>query len=481
VSRPTFDLPPEELRRLGGLAADAVASHREHLLERPVFGKVGSGAALFEEPVPEEGRPFEEVLAFVHEHVLPYPMGNSHPRFYGFINATADPVGSMADYLAASMNPNCWGGDHAAIHVEAAALRWIAAMIGYPPQAEGILVSGGSMANFTALAAARRAMTSGNVREDGLAGPGRPRLTVYASDQVHHCVDKAVDLLGIGTAQLRKIPTDERFRISTAELARAVAADRAAGFTPAIVVGNAGTVNTGAIDPLDALADFCRREGLWFHADGAYGALASMVPGLRPLFAGLERADSLAADPHKWLYVPYEAGATFVREPGRLAATFRKFPEYLASDPESPFPGPAWYAERGVELSRGFKALKVWMGIKTHGRRAYVAQIENDVRLARFLSDEVDRRGDLERLAEPVLSIANFRYRPAGRTLPDEDLDLVNRRIIHRLVGDGSFFLAPTILKGRTSLRVSITNFRTREDDLVALLDEVERVGRSIL
>jgi aromatic-L-amino-acid/L-tryptophan decarboxylase len=481
MSRPTFDLSPEELRRLGGLAADAVASHRERLLERPVFGKVGSGAALFDEPVPEEGRSFEEVLAFVREHVLPYPMGNSHPRFYGFINATADPVGTMADYLASAMNPNCWGGDHAAIHVEAAALRWIAAMIGYPPQAEGILVSGGSMANFTALAAARRAMTPGNVREDGLAGPGGPRLTVYASDQVHHCVDKAVDLLGIGTAQLRKIPTDERFRISTAGLARAVAADRAAGFTPAIVVGNAGTVNTGAIDPLDELADLCRREGLWFHADGAYGALASMVPKLRPLFSGLERADSLAADPHKWLYVPYEAGATFVREPGRLAATFRKFPEYLASDPESPFPGPAWYAERGVELSRGFKALKVWMGIQTHGRRAYVEQIENDVQLARFLSDEVDRRKDFERLAEPVLSIANFRYRPAGRNLPDEDLDRVNRRIIHRLVGDGSFFLAPTILKRRTALRVSITNFRTHEDDLVALLDEVERVGRSIL
>ena len=480
MSRPTFDLPPEDLRRLGRLAVDAVVSHRERLLERPVFGKVGAGAALFAEPLPEDGRPFEEVLAFVREHVLPFPMGNSHPRFYGFINATADPVGTMADYLAAAMNPNCWGGDHAAVHVEAAALRWIAEMIGYPPQAEGILVSGGSMANFTALAAARRAMTPGNVREDGLAGPGRPRLTVYASDQVHHCVDKAVDLLGIGTAQLRRIPTDERFRIVPSGLARVVAADRAAGYTPAIVVGNAGTVNTGAIDPLDELADFCRREGLWFHADGAYGALASMVPELKPLFSGIEKADSLAADPHKWLYVPYEAGATFVREPGRLAATFRKFPEYLATDPESPFPGPAWFAERGVELSRGFKALKVWMGIRTHGRRAYAAQIANDVRLARYLSDAVDRRPDFERLADPVLSIANFRYRPANRDLPDEVLDRVNRRIIHRLVGDGSYFLAPTILKGQTALRVSITNFRTREDDLIALLDEIERIGSEI-
>jgi glutamate/tyrosine decarboxylase-like PLP-dependent enzyme len=206
-----------------------------------------------------------------------------------------------------------------------------------------------------------------------------------------------------------------------------------------------------------------------------------MVPSVRPLFAGLERADSLATDPHKWLYAPYEVGATFVREPGRLAATFRKFPEYLASDPESPFPGPAWFAERGVELSRGFKALKVWMGIRTHGRRAYAEQIENDIHLARFLADEVDRRPDFERLAEPVLSIANFRWRPAGRPMANADLDRVNRRIIHRLVGDGSFFLAPTILKGRTTLRVSITNFRTTEADLLALLDEVERVGKEIV
>ncbi|HEY1434151.1 MAG TPA: aspartate aminotransferase family protein [Thermoanaerobaculia bacterium] len=481
MNRPPFDLSPAELRRLGALAVDAVASHREGLLGRPVFGKVGAGAALFEEPVPEEGRPFEEVLAFVREHVLPYPMGNSHPRFFGFINATADPVGIMADYLAAAMNPNCWGGDHAAIHVETRALAWIGEMLGYPPEAEGILVSGGSMANFTALAAARRAMTPGNVREDGLSGPECPRLAIYASDQVHACVDKAVDLLGIGTNQLRRIPTDERFRIRLEDLERAVAADREAGFLPAIVVGNAGTVNTGAIDPLAALADFCASEKLWFHVDGAYGAMASIVPSLKPLFLGLERADSIAADPHKWLYVPYEAGATLVREPGRLGAAFRKFPEYLASDPESPFPGPAWFAERGVELSRGFKALKVWMGLKTHGRRAYAEQIENDVRLARFVADEVDRRPDFERLAEPVLSIANFRYRPEDRTLTEAALDRVNRLIIHRLVGDGTFFLAPTVLKGRTALRVSITNFRTREEDLLALLDEAARAGRHIL
>lgn len=481
MKNPSFDLSPEEIRRLGYLAADAVAEHREKLDRRPVFGKVGAAASLFEEPVPEDGMPFEEVFAFVREHILPFPMGNSHPRFYGFINATADPVGITADYMAAAMNPNCWGGDHAAIHVEHRVIAWLAEMLGYPADAEGILVSGGSMANFTALAAARRAMTPGNVREDGLAGEGRPRLTVYASDQVHHCVDKAVDLLGIGTKNLRKIETDGRFRIRMDLLAEAIAADRRAGLTPAIVVGNAGTVNTGAIDPLEELSDLCRRESLWFHVDGAYGAMARLSPALAPLFAGMERADSIAADPHKWLYVPYEAGAALVRERARLAATFRKFPEYLASDPESPFPGPAWFAERGVELSRGFKALKVWMGLKTHGRRAYARAIENDVGLARALSEEAGRRPDFELLSEPVLSIANFRYRPKDRALSDEELDRVNRRIANRLLGGGSFFLAPTILKGRAALRVCIVNFRTREEDLIALLDEAERLGKEEL
>ncbi len=476
-----FDLSPGELRRLGALAADAVASHRESLESNRVFGKIGPRASLFQEPLPEEGQPFEDVLAFVRENVMPYPMGNSHPRFYGFINATADPVGILADFLASGVNPNCWGGDHAATHVEQAVMRWLAGMLGMPPTSEGILVSGGSMANFTALAVARRAMTPGNVREEGLAGPDRPRLTVYASDQVHSCVDKAVDLLGIGTRQFRKLESGPDFRIPVDALEAAIAADRKAGFLPAIVVGNAGTVNTGAIDPLDRLADVCAREKLWFHVDGAYGALASIVPELAPLFEGMDRADSIAADPHKWLYVPYEAGATLVREPGRFAATFRKFPEYLAQDPESPFPGPAWFAERGVELSRGFKALKVWMGLKVHGRRAYAERIASDVRLAKFLAAEVDRRPDFERLAETVLSIANFRYRPPGHALSDAELDRLNRRIINRLVADGAFFLAPTVLKGRSTLRVAITNFRTRESDLAALLDEAARIGREIL
>ena len=474
-----FDLPPDEVRRLGRLAADAVASHREGLLERPVFGKVGEGARLFDEPLPEEGRPPEELIAFVREHVLPFPMGNSHPRFFGFINATADPLGTIADYMASAMNPNCWGGDHAAVHVEHRVIRWLAEALGLPATAEGILVSGGSMANFTALAAARRAMTPGNVREEGVGAEGQKRLVVYASDQVHSCVDRAVDLLGIGTRYLRKLPSDERFRIPMRALREAVAADRRAGLLPAIVVGTAGTVNTGAVDPLEELAGFCAKESLWFHVDGAYGAMATLSPKLKPLFKGIERAHSVAADPHKWLYVPYEAGAALVRDAGRLPDAFRKYPEYFAPDPASSFAGPAWFVERGVELSRGFKALKVWMGLKRHGRRGYAAAIERDVALAELLSDELDLRPGFERLAETVLSIVNFRYRPPGVSEPD--LDRLNRAIVNRLVGSGSFFLAPTVLKGRTSIRVCIVNFRTKPDDLTFLLDEAARIGRELI
>ena len=471
-----FDLDPEEVRRLGRLAADCVAEHRALLTDRPVFGKVGTDAPTFDIPLPESGRPADEIIAFVREHVMPRPMGNSHPRFFGFINSTADPLGTVADYLASAMNPNCWGGDHAAIHVENRVVRWLCELMGFPEGAQGILASGGSMANFNALAAARRAMTPGNVREDGL-GSG-PRLVVYASDQVHSCVDKAVDLLGIGTRYLRKIPCDDAFRLPMDALARAVAEDREAGLRPAIVVGNAGTVNTGAIDPLSAIADFCAREKLWFHADGAYGAMARLAPSVAAGFAGIERADSIAADPHKWLYVPYEAGATLVREGHRLADAFRKFPEYLASDPDSPFPGPAWFAERGPELSRGFKALKVFMGLLRHGRSGYAAAIERDIGLARFLSEAVDRRPELERLAPTTLSIVNFRFRAPGASA--ERVDAINRQIVNRLVGSGSFFLAPTILKGRASLRVCIVNFRTREEDLQFLVDEACRVGAEL-
>ncbi len=472
-----FDLDAEGVRKLGYAAVDLAAEHRRGLMDRPVFGKVGESAPAFDEPLPATGEPIEQVLAAVGERILPRPFGNSHPRFFAFINATADPVGVVADYLAATMNSNCWGGDHAAIHVEKQVLRWLAAILDLPQTSEGILTSGGSMANFTALATARRAMAPG-VREEGFAGT--EPLVVYVSDEVHNCVDKAVDLLGIGWKQLRKIPTDESYRMRVDLLKQAIAEDRRAGRKPAIVVGNAGTVNTGAIDPLDELADVCAAEGLWLHADGAYGAMATVSPRLKPLFKGLERADSVAADPHKWLYVPYEAGATLVREPGRMADAFQRPAPYLVHDPDSPVRGPASFNERGPELSRGFKALKVWMGLKHHGVSGYAAAVDHDVAMALTLADTVRAHGDFELLAAPTLSIVGFRYRPHGRDLAEPELDRLNRQIVNRLVGSGAFFLAPTLLKGRTAMRAAIVNFRTREEDVRALVDEAARAGREL-
>ncbi len=476
----SFDLDPDALRRLGRLATEIVARRRETLLERPVFGKVGEARALFEAPLPEQGRPVEDVLAHVERDVLSRPFGNSHPRFFAFINATADPVGVVADYLAADTNSNCWGGDHASIHVEKLVVRWLAEIVGLPATAEGIVTSGGSMANFTALAAARRAKTPWDVREEGAAAEGRPRIVVYASDQVHNCVDKSVDLLGLGFKYLRKIPTDDGFRMRLDRLRAAIAADRAAGLQPAIVVGNAGTVNTGAIDALDAIATLCAEEGLWFHADGAYGGMAAISERLRPLFAGLERADSVAADPHKWMYVPFSAGATLVRDPGRLAETFRRPAEYLIHDAESPVNGPVSFNDRGPELSRGFRALKVYMGLLVHGRRAYAEAVERDCDLAGHLARAVDAHPDFERLAEPVLSIVNFRYRPKDTALDDVALDALNQRIVNGLVASGGFFPAPTRLKGRASMRVCIVNFRTTPADLDALVAEAAAIGRSL-
>jgi len=474
-----FDLSPDELRRLGLLAVEAVATHRAELEARPVFGKVGVRASLFDEPLPEEGRPFEEVLAFAREHVLPSPFGNSHPRFFAFINASADPVGVFADLMAHAMNPNCWGGDHAAIHVEHRVLAWLASILGLPRETEGILTSGGSMANFTALAAARVAMAPWDIRQEGVGAAGQPRLVVYASDQVHNCVDKAVDLLGLGWKQLRKIASDDGFRMRVDLLGAQIAHDRAAGLLPAIVVGTAGTVNTGAVDPLEEIAELCQREGLWFHADGAYGGMAVVADELGSLFRGLESAHSVAADPHKWLYVPYEAGACFVREPGRLAAAFRRPAEYLVQDAESPLLGPPGFNDRGPELSRAFKALKVWMGLKVHGRRAYAERVRRDCALAQFLAQEVDRRPVFERLAPVGLSIVNFRCRPDG--MSERRLDALNRQVVNRLVAGGGFMLAPTVLRGRVSMRVCIVNFRTTETDLLALLDETERCVQQLV
>jgi len=469
-----FDLDPEAVRRLGYRAADLVADHRAGLLQRPVFGKVGDAAAAFEEPLPEEGQPLEVVLDAVRDRVLA-TLRQLAPRFFAFINATADPVGTAADYLASAMNSNCWGGDHASIHVERRVVAWLAEILGLPATAEGILTSGGSMANFTALAAARRAKAPG-VREDGFAGT--PPLVVYTSDEVHNCVDKAVDLLGIGWKQLRKIPADDRFRIRVDRLKQAIADDRRAGLRPAIVVGNAGTVNTGAIDPLDELADLCRGRGPLVPRRRGLRRPRVGLTEAAALFAGLERADSVAADPHKWLYVPYEAGAVLVREPGRLADAFRRPAPYLVHDPtarssarSSSTSGPGALAGLQGPEGLGRPEAPRAEGLRGGGRAR-----RGDGALPGRGGEGAPRLRAAGRAGAVDRRLPLPAGRPArGGSRPAQSAD---RQPARR---PRAFFLAPTLLKGRTAMRVAIVNFRTTEDDLRALLDEAAEAGRAVL
>ena len=309
--------------------------------------------------------------AWFAERVLPHPMGNGHPRFFGWVNSPPAPIGVLGDFLAAAMNPSAAGGDHAAIYLERCCVRWLMELVGFPTSGSmGLLLSGTSVATVTCLAAARQAAAlkdGWDVREQGLQGQRTP-LVLYTSEEGHSCIRKAVELLGLGSANLRSIAVNDRFEMDLAALKEAVAADRAAGRRPFCVAATAGTVNTGAIDPLDEIADFCAAEDLWLHVDGAYGAVGVLDPELAPRFAGLARADSLAMDAHKWLSVPVECGCALVRDEKLLRDTFSVVPPYLRTEAGKGFGGLPWFSEYGPQQTRGFRALKLWMVLQHAGR-----------------------------------------------------------------------------------------------------------------
>ncbi len=378
--------------------------------------------------------------------------------------------------LAATMNPNVGGAEHAASRVEVQVLDWCKEMLGYPREASGLLVSGGSMANLVGLAVARNAKAEDDVAQSGLAGLPR-RMVLYASTETHNSVKKAVSLLGLGRQALREIPVDREFRVDLAALRAAIAADRAAGHHPFCVVGNAGTVNTGALDDLEALADLCRDQDLWLHVDGAFGALAALAPELRPRARGMERADSLAFDFHKWMYMPFEVGCVLVRHEEQHHATFTAPAEYLKRSDRGTASGPTWFSEYGVQLSRGFRALKVWMSLQEHGARKYGRLIEQNVAQAVYLTERVERTPELELLAPTALNIVCFRYRAPG--LDDEMLDRLNEEVLLGIQEAGVAVPTATRLRGRYAIRVAIVNHRSRREDFDLLVEEVLARGRA--
>jgi aromatic-L-amino-acid decarboxylase len=365
--------------------------------------------------------------------VLPFTNGNRHPRFWGWIQGNGTPLGMMADMLAAGMNPHCAGLDQAPKLVELQVISWLAELMGFPKDASGVLVSGGTMANVLGLAVARHARAGFNVRELGMQGT-KERLTVYASTEVHSWAQKAVEVFGMGNSSLRRVPVDSDFRIRVDALREMIAADRLAGCRPICVIGTAGTVNSGATDDLDALADLSAEQALWFHVDGAFGALARLVPALAPALKGIERADSLAFDLHKWMYLPYEIACVLVRDRAMHEATFSVTPSYLTDEGRGVIAGGLPFADRGIELTRNFKALKVWLSLKAEGVDKFARLIEQNVEQARRFADRVTKIPDVVLSAPVSLNVVCFRVAPAGMT--PEKQDALNKELLLRVQAD---------------------------------------------
>ncbi len=404
------------------------------------------------------------------------------PRFMAFITGAGTVPGAVADLLAAALNQNVgvWRLAPAATEIEQFLGRWFAKAFGLPPSAGGLVVTGGAMANFVALKAARDAKAGWNIRDAGVRD--RPQLAMYASEEAHHVIERAADMLGLGATAVRKIAVDGGGRMRIELLEAAIADDRARGVRPIAVVATAGTVAIGAIDPMPEIAAICQREQLWFHVDGAYGALATLAPELAPLFAGMEQADSIAFDPHKWLYTPHSGGFVLVRDLQHLANAFSLKPTYVREDKELTGNG-LDTSMLGPQFSRGFAALKIWVSLLAHGRAAYARRISHDVALARYLDACVRERPELESMCEVTLSIACFRYVPPDLgELPDRDtyLDKLNEVLMAEIQMDGRAFCSNAVLGPRYVLRACIVNFRTEAPDIDILLDTVIELGAKL-
>jgi aromatic-L-amino-acid/L-tryptophan decarboxylase len=455
---------------------DAIAYLRD-IRDRPVWQDMPCEVRrTFEAHLPRSPTPLSKVYREISETLMPYPMGNIHPRFWAWYMGSSNFTGALADFLAAVQGSNVGGGNHAAARMDEQVADWCKEMIGFPASASGTLVSGGSMANTIALIVARNVKAGIDVREHGVAAIRRP-LRFYASDQIHNCHRKALEAMGLGNCALQRIPIGDDLRVDLDALGAAIARDRAAGFEPACVIGNAGTVNTGAIDDLRALADLAVRENLWFHIDGCIGALLAIAPDNSHRVRGLERADSVALDPHKWLHAPFEVGCVLVRDAAAHRASFSVPQEYLERAPRG-LASAEWLYEYGLQTSRGFRALKVWMALKEHGVEKFGRLIDQNIAQGQYLDSLIASEPLLESVARATINIVCFRYRPPG--LDELALKHLNVEIMLRLQEEGIAAISDTTVHGKHCLRVAINNHRTRRSDLDLLVQEILRLGGTL-
>jgi aromatic-L-amino-acid decarboxylase len=460
----------EQLRLQGHRMLDDMFDYIEHIRSRPVWQPMSTAAR---DQLRSELPIHPTDLARVHQDflrdVLPYAPGNVHPGFMGWVHGGGTAVGMLAEMLTAGLNANCGGRDHAPIEVERQITEWARGLLGFPDGTTGLFVTGTSMANFIALLVARRHALGAEVRQTGVGAAGA-RLVAYASTGAHACISRAMDYAGLGSEALRLIPVDAERRIDLVALRQAIAADRLTGRLPFLIIGNAGTVDTGAIDDLASLADMAAAERLWFHVDGAFGALGILAPDIAPRLNGIERADSLALDFHKWGQVPYDAGFVLVRNGDLHRQTFATSADYLRHEVRGLAGGDFWPNDFGPDLSRGFRALKTWFTLRVYGTEQLGAAISHTCRIARHLESRIAVEPRLELLAPVPLNIVCFRYR-------GEDSDALNTAIVADVQESGIAAPSTTRIDGRVAIRAAIFNHRTAESDVDALVRAVLHHG----
>ncbi|HET6556724.1 MAG TPA: pyridoxal-dependent decarboxylase [Prolixibacteraceae bacterium] len=482
----SLEISKDDFKQIGYRLIDTIAEYYDSISEQAVTTGESPKqikAILGNDPLSENGRPASELFARASDLLFSHSLFNGHPKFMGYITASPSPIGALADLLASGVNPNLGANilSPMATAIEKQTVRWLAELIGLSPTYGGLMVSGGNMANLTAFLAARTTKAPKNIKEVGLTNmPGE--MVFYCSKATHTWVEKAAVLLGHGMKAIRWIPTNDDHTMNTEILSQTILSDLKDGKKPFLVIGNAGDVSTGVVDHLSAIAAVCKTYDLWFHIDGAYGVPAAAVPEYSHLFEGLQEADSIALDPHKWLYAPLEAGCTLVKNPQHLVDTFSAHPAYynFDSSPDEPYLN---YYEYGFQNSRGFRALKVWMALQQAGRKGYQDMISEDIALSKLLFEEARRHPEMEAVSQN-LSIATLRYVPSGYLtdgpVGETFLNTLNEKLLNELQLGGEVFLSNALINDQYCLRACIVNFRTSKKDIHEIIDIIVREGRKV-
>ena len=479
----SIEITKEEFRKIGYQLIDDISNFTDTISEKPVTKGENPKeiqTILGSSSFPKDGTSASKLISKTSHLLFNHSLLNGHPKFFGYITSSAAPIGALADLLAATVNSNV--GAHilspVATEIEKQTIKWLAEFIGVSPTYGGILVSGGNMANFTAFLAARTAKAPKGIKENGISNTNK-KLVVYCSKTTHTWVEKAAVLFGLGSKSIRWIETDEANKMNNLILEKTIQEDIKNGHQPILVIGTAGNVSTGVVDNLKGIAAICKKNNLWFHIDGAYGVPAAIIPKQKKMFEGIKDADSIALDPHKWLYTPLEAGCTLVKNPQHLIDTFSSHPEYYNFDTNEENIALNYY-EYGLQNSRGFRALKVWLALQQLGSNGYIQLISKDIELSKLLFIQAENHPELEAITQN-LSIATFRYIPLGYSDTDEKyINTLNEALVNTLQNEGDVFLSNAIVKGKYCLRACIVNFRTSEEDIKETIEIVVKKGREL-